>query len=501
MTESDLAKKNKSLKGRLLLSITSVLSITVCLAFGLFFYHSYQTQYSKLYVVAERTADINALTISAYVKESNSKRIKKIVEILKYRQHFSAVEITDVNRNIIAAAYNEKTHSALPIWSRIFRDAPQEIVRPILYKGQKVGQLKIVLSFDQIAFQLQRSLTFALGLFACMLFLVTLTVYFQLLRLVLTPLNKIIRAIQEMARGDLSARVDVQTNDELGLLAESFNKMSGDLRSMYEIIEEKVRQRTKELQETQTKQQASEAASKAKSQFLANMSHELRTPLNAIIGYSDILMEDAQDEERQDVYEDLRRIRTAGHHLLGLVNDILDISKIESGKIELYLEEFKVDDVLDEISQLAQPLMAKNNNTFKTDRDYNMPLMKSDYTKIKQILTNLISNASKFTHNGTVTLDVTPTTLNDVTAIRFRVIDTGIGMTKEQLNKVFQNFTQADESTSRKYGGTGLGLAITKNFVDLMHGTVEVSSEVDKGTTFQVVVPAVLEKDEKKIAS
>ena len=231
------------------------------------------------------------------------------------------------------------------------------------------------------------------------------------------------------------------------------------------------------------------------------MSHELRTPLNAIIGYSDILMEDAQDEERQDVYEDLRRIRTAGHHLLGLVNDILDISKIESGKIELYLEEFKVDDVLDEISQLAQPLMAKNNNTFKTDRDYNMPLMKSDYTKIKQILTNLISNASKFTHNGTVTLDVTPTTLNDVTAIRFRVIDTGIGMTKEQLNKVFQNFTQADESTSRKYGGTGLGLAITKNFVDLMHGTVEVSSEVDKGTTFQVVVPAVLEKDEKKIAS
>lgn len=500
MAKEMLSRKNKSLKGRLLLSIVTVMTVTVVVSFGLFFYHSYKSQYERLHLVGERTASINALTISAFVKNADSKHIRKILNILKENPNFSTITVTDTNNNIIASASSSPLKHKSGIWGMLFKDKSESIVRPIIHKGREIGRFTVELCFDHLAQNLQRSLTFALGLFACMLFLVIFTVYYEILRLVLAPLNKIIRAIQEMARGDLNVRVEQKTNDELGLLADSFNKMSHDLKSMYEIIEEKVRQRTKELQETQTKQQASEAANKAKSQFLANMSHELRTPLNAIIGYSDILMEDALEEERQDVYEDLKRIHTAGNHLLGLVNDILDISKIESGKVDLHLEDFKVQDILDEINQLAEPLMEKNENTFEFRVVGEIPEMHSDYTKVKQILTNLIGNSSKFTHKGTVTLEASSAFLGDVEAVEFKIIDTGIGMNEEQLQKVFQNFTQADESTSRKYGGTGLGLAITKNFTTLLKGDIKVESEMGKGTTFIVTLPVIAHKENRKSA-
>jgi PAS domain S-box-containing protein len=236
---------------------------------------------------------------------------------------------------------------------------------------------------------------------------------------------------------------------------------------------------------------ASEQATRAKSDFVASMSHELRTPLNAIIGYSEILLEDAQGAGRESDMADLRKIQDAGKHLLGLIDHILDLSKIEAGKMTLYLETFELRPMIDGVAATVTPLARKTGNALVVNCADDVGTIHSDLTKVRQILFNLLSNACKFTKNGTITL----TALRDANEagdwIEFQVRDTGIGMTPDQQAKVFEAFTQADESTTRAYGGTGLGLAITKSFCRLMGGDVTLTSEAGKGTTFVVRLPAV----------
>ena len=238
---------------------------------------------------------------------------------------------------------------------------------------------------------------------------------------------------------------------------------------------------------------AAEAANRAKSAFLANMSHELRTPLNAIIGYSEMLEEDAAASGNAGFMADLQKIRSAGKHLLDLINDVLDLSKVEAGKMKLYLETFDVAGVVEEVVPTAQPLMAKNGNTLEVRCAPDVGQLREDITKVRQVLLNLLSNAAKFTENGTVSLEVTRE--NDVagTWVVFRVRDTGIGMTPEQLGKLFQAFTQADGSTQRKYGGTGLGLALSRKFCVMMGGDINVQSEPGKGSTFTMRLPGDVE--------
>ena len=235
---------------------------------------------------------------------------------------------------------------------------------------------------------------------------------------------------------------------------------------------------------------AAEAANSSKSQFLANMSHELRTPLNAIIGYSDLLIEEAEELEAQDLVPDLEKIRSSGKHLLGLINDVLDLSKIEAGKMEMSLETFELRDVINAVAAMVRPLVAKNGNTFEVAMDENIGTMHSDLTRVRQILLNLLSNASKFTSNGTVSLTATREEARGREWIVFAVRDTGIGMTQEQLARLFQPFTQADPSTTRKYGGTGLGLSISQRLSRLMDGTISVVSEPGMGSIFTVRLPA-----------
>jgi hypothetical protein len=235
----------------------------------------------------------------------------------------------------------------------------------------------------------------------------------------------------------------------------------------------------------------SEQATRAKSDFLASMSHELRTPLNAIIGYSEMLFEDAQSAGRESEMEDLGKIQDAGKHLLGLIDNILDLSKIEAGKMTLYLETFELRPMIDSVAATIAPLAKKTGNALVVDCAGEVGSIHSDLTKMRQILFNLLSNACKFTRNGTITL----TALRDVDGavdwIEFQVRDTGIGMTPDQQAKVFEAFTQADASTTRTYGGTGLGLAITKTFCLLMGGDVTLTSEAGKGTTFTIRLPTV----------
>jgi signal transduction histidine kinase len=301
----------------------------------------------------------------------------------------------------------------------------------------------------------------------------------------------IAQRVTEESNFDLQA--PVTTSDEVGMLATSLNELI-----------QRVAEYTEDLQEAKI---AAEAANRSKSAFLANMSHELRTPLNAIINYSEMLQEDAQDSGSEDFLPDLEKIQTAGKHLLDMISDILDISKIEAGHVTLYLENFDVATMIEEVMTTAQPLVEKKGNSLKLKTKGELGNMYADQPKVRQILLNLLSNAAKFTEGGVITIgverirnkrtkrtknskkDESLSGLNNSQVLIFRVSDTGIGMTDEQLQQIFKPFTQADASTTRKYGGTGLGLTISQRLCQILGGEISVESENGRGSTFTVRLP------------
>jgi signal transduction histidine kinase len=251
--------------------------------------------------------------------------------------------------------------------------------------------------------------------------------------------------------------------------------------------------------EIQDKSHQLAEASQHKSQFLANMSHELRTPLNAIIGVTEMLREDAQ-AAKQDL-EPLDRVLGAGRHLLALINDILDLSKIEAGRMELQLEDFALAPLIDNVVKTIEPLAAKNENRVAISCDAAIGRLHADQMRLRQALLNLISNANKFTERGTITIDARQVHENSRDWVAIAVADTGIGMTAEQMGKLFQEFSQADASTTRKYGGTGLGLAISKRFCQMMGGDITVDSEQGKGSTFTIRLPRTVEAPKEMAAN
>jgi signal transduction histidine kinase len=242
---------------------------------------------------------------------------------------------------------------------------------------------------------------------------------------------------------------------------------------------------------------AAQAANRTKSTFLANMSHELRTPMNAILGYSEMLIDEAEDLNVKELTPDLNKIRRAGKHLLSLINDILDLSKIEAGKMTLFVEEIDVVSLVDEVAATIQPLIEENSNKLEINVAPDCGRIRADLPKIRQTLLNLLGNATKFTAKGRITLSVrrihtkvaSDDASNSTERIQFSIKDTGIGMTPEQQGKLFQPFSQTDTSTTRKYGGTGLGLAISGRFCQLMGGDISVTSSAGQGSTFIVDLP------------
>jgi signal transduction histidine kinase len=235
---------------------------------------------------------------------------------------------------------------------------------------------------------------------------------------------------------------------------------------------------------------AAAEAEKAKSRFLATMSHELRTPLNAIIGYTEMLMDVAQDEQRDDIGDDLKKILSASKHLLTLINDVLDFSKIDAGKLTLIAEVIELEKFLKEVLETVHPLVQKNANVLDVQLAKDLGIMNADTVRLRQCLYNLLSNSAKFTKNGTIGLAAERKLIQESAWIEFRISDTGIGMSPQQINKLFEPFTEAADQTSRTFGGTGLGLAITRKLARMMGGDINVQSEAGKGSTFTILVPA-----------
>jgi len=285
-----------------------------------------------------------------------------------------------------------------------------------------------------------------------------------------------IKKMQALAKkGDGASTEDASVE----LMSLAFARMSDEVNSL-------ISARTKEME---TSRDEARDANAEKTRFFANMSHELRTPLNAILGYGEMLEEDCEDLGYDDLLPDLRKITSAGSHLLSLINNILDISKIEAGRMELYLTNFDIESMIDTIKDVTGPLSIKNENNFVVNITDNIGKMNQDETKIRQCLTNFLSNSFKFTSKGNVELKVDTFILNETEMIRFAVIDDGEGMSEEGLSKVFKEYEQAERSTSAKHGGTGLGLPITKKLAEMMGGDVEVMSELGKGSQFTLYVP------------
>lgn len=307
-------------------------------------------------------------------------------------------------------------------------------------------------------------------------------------------------AALQLADGDLQVRVQVPGQDEVAIVGQAFEQMArsiekyidqlhmreAELLKAHGSLEHRIKERTYEL--AIARDQALES-SRTKSAFLANMSHELRTPLNAILGYSEILVEEAQELGHQDFVPDLVKIRSAGSHLLNLISDILDLSKIEAGKVEFDIDDINIKSLISDVSTTIQPLAEKNGNTYTVQCEADIGQMRADGVKVRQALINLLANAAKFTENGEILLSVFRRFENGFNWIYFVVEDNGIGISPAQLKKLFQEFSQADVSTTRKYGGTGLGLTISRRYCRMMGGDITVNSESNKGSKFSIKLP------------
>jgi signal transduction histidine kinase/CheY-like chemotaxis protein len=378
-----------------------------------------------------------------------------------------------------------------------------EVFQEVTLNGEHVGTLFLQSDMRQWSLRAKRYANILI-IFVLVSGLFALFVSSKLQGLISKPILHLEDTMRMVSSNKNYAVRAVKTySDEIGRLIDGFNTMlseiqqrdialqstNGELKTRTQELEQEVFQRKQTQEELLNAKHAAEEANRAKSTFLANMSHELRTPLNAIIGYSEMLEEETRDSGKIENVQDLKKIQGAGKHLLSLINDVLDLSKIEAGKMGLHLETFDVSQVIEEMVTTLQPAAAKNANSIHVHLAENVSVMKADITKVRQILFNLLSNACKFTDRGTISVDVDQIKVEAKEWIQFRVSDTGIGISAKQKENLFHEFAQADASIARKYGGTGLGLAITHRFVQLMNGQINVESEPGEGAIFTVQLP------------
>jgi signal transduction histidine kinase/FixJ family two-component response regulator len=384
-----------------------------------------------------------------------------------------------------------------------------EVCHEVRLNGDRVGTLYLQSDMRQWSMRARRYARICI-IFALISAFLAFLVSSKLQNVISGPIMQLENTMKMVSeKKNYELRATKNSSDEIGSLIDGFNAMLTDIQQRDTALRganEQLQTRTRELEEevSQRKQaqeellkakQVAEEANRAKSIFLANMSHELRTPLNAIIGYSEMLEEEARDSKDTENVQDLKKIQFAGKHLLALINDVLDLSKIEAGKMPLHLESFDVKSLITEMITTLRPAVEKNRNTLQIRLAEEVNTMHADVTKVRQILFNLLSNACKFTDHGSILVSVDRRLENNEEWIRFEVSDTGIGIGAKQKESLFKEFAQADTSIARKYGGTGLGLAISYRFVQLMKGRIAVVSDLGHGATFTVELPAQVKID------
>ena len=317
-----------------------------------------------------------------------------------------------------------------------------------------------------------------LGIIIIILTVLASLLVYSIRHKIYNPLNMLVNATEAASNGEEIIRLDTERKDEFGHLSVFFKKMLARLNEQHNMLKDSAEEARK--------------ANSAKSVFLANMSHELRTPLNAIIGYGELMIDDPDESISELHKRDLKKIVTSGQHLLHLINEILDLSKVEAGKLEVIPDHISLPDMLDEIAVTIQPLVKQNNNRLVIDCSPTISKIYSDDMKVRQVLINLLGNACKFTENGTISLKAEPSTIQSVDHVALSVSDTGAGISKDYIENLFKPFTQGDQSLNKSYGGTGLGLTICQKLSELLGGKITVDSTEGMGTTFTVTLPVKL---------
>lgn len=473
---------NLSLKTRMMVWVASVMTAIVSVSLIFTIYNSYVRDMRNLLVRGEEITVIQANALATPLWDNNKTQVQVLLKALQKDSDFKNAAIYNTKGELVSQVGNMTVDDDDLVFS-------ENIYRQAESKKTPIGQVKLTLSQENLIERERNEIVIQVVAFLILLISTMATVFITLNRIIMLPLKKLLAVIEAMANGDLSKKVEVQRADEIGRLAISFNMMTDRLRTIYKAYEERAETMKSTNEDLEKAREEADVANKTKSQFLANMSHELRTPLNAIIGYSEMLKDDLIDLGQENLTEDLDKINSAGKHLLEIISDILDLSKIEAGRMDIHLEEFEIGPLIKGVEAIIKPMVNQRGNTLEIHCPKDIGTMTADLTKARQNIFNLLSNASKFTEKGKVSLNVQRETIDGEDWIKFEVTDTGIGMTKEQMGRLFESFRQADSSTTRRYGGTGLGLAITRRFARMLGGDVIVESVFGRGSTFTIIQP------------